>query len=150
MLNLLAERTWAIDLRTAHRFQHILEGGKVALALKDNKPAVREMAARPNNLSPDGLANYGIQTNETKGRLVAVIGVHGVMSRYGDACAWGTETIKTQIEIANGNPNISAIVLSVDSPGGSVNGTKALGLAVKTSEKPVVAWNADLVANAAY
>jgi len=100
MLNLLSERLWAIDLRTAHRFQHILEGGKVALALKDNKPAVREMAARPNNLSPDGLAELGIQTNETKGRLVAVIGVHGVMSRYGDACAWGTETIKTQIEMA--------------------------------------------------
>jgi len=61
----------------------------------------------------------------------------------------GTATLGRIIQQADNNPNISAIVLHIDSPGGTVDGTEALANIIRNTNKPVVAFADGLMASAA-
>lgn len=97
----------------------------------------------------------GKKKKDGKSYNVAVIRLHGAMFKRAD---WleqssgmkGTEEIIAEIQAANDDPSISAIVLDVDSPGGTVDGTESIGNAVRNSKKPVVAWVNGMAASAAY
>jgi signal peptide peptidase SppA len=87
---------------------------------------------------------------KVKGR-VAVIPVQGVMSRRG---YYGVSTIAVAraLESAAESPEVSAILLDVDSPGGSAYGTPELSATVSRvrEAKPVVAVANTMAASAAY
>jgi signal peptide peptidase SppA len=84
---------------------------------------------------------------------VAVIAIEGALmkprSKYG-----GTSTvdIRGAIRKAVADPAVTAILLGIDSPGGTVAGTEALAQDVKWADgqKPVYAHIADMGASAAY
>ena len=61
-----------------------------------------------------------------------------------------SENVVWSIKDANDNPNIKAIIIEVDSGGGSAVGGEEISNAVKNSEKPVVAYIRDVGASAAY
>jgi protease-4 len=60
----------------------------------------------------------------------------------------GTLTLADKIVEAQKNTSISAIVLSIDTPGGEVSGTDLLAEAIKNSEKPVVVYGSGMVCSA--
>jgi protease-4 len=71
---------------------------------------------------------------------IGIIPIQGVMMKHdycGDA---GSMTNAARVAEANNNPNIEAIVLKIDSPGGMVNGLPTLYDAIKNSKKPVLAF----------
>ena len=81
---------------------------------------------------------------------VAVISVKGVLMKEDMVCGpAGTATLGRSIQQADSNPNISAIVLHIDSPGGTVDGTEALANIIRNTQKPVVAFVDGLMASAA-
>ncbi len=81
---------------------------------------------------------------------VAVIAVKGVLMKEDMVCGpAGTATLGRIIQQAENNPNISAIVLHIDSPGGTVDGTEALANIIRNTQKPVVAFVDGLMASAA-
>lgn len=109
-----------------------------------------------NELTLDGLLNasdipYRAEANgrpSTTGPVM-VIPVNGIMMKNDYCGSPGTATMKQWINDANNNSSIKSIVLSIDSPGGNVDGTEALAAAVSNSKKPVVAQG-DLMGSAAY
>ena len=81
---------------------------------------------------------------------VAVISVKGVLMKEDMVCGpAGTATLGRIIQQADNNPNISSIVLHIDSPGGTVDGTEALANIIRNTNKPVVAFVDGLMASAA-
>lgn len=60
------------------------------------------------------------------------------------------EDIESELEQANADPAVRGILLHVDSPGGTVQGTPEAAAAVAASAKPVVAYTDGLMASAAY
>jgi signal peptide peptidase SppA len=84
---------------------------------------------------------------------VAVIPLHGPMSKGGSMKFEGTSTVRTQraIRMAARDESVRAILLEVDSPGGHVAGTAQLADEVfRTRQmKPIGAHIADLGASAA-
>ena len=81
---------------------------------------------------------------------VAVISVKGVLMKEDMVCGpAGTATLGRIIQQADNNPSISAIVLHIDSPGGTVDGTEALANIIRNTNKPVVAFADGLMASAA-
>ena len=81
---------------------------------------------------------------------VAVISVKGVLMKGDMVCGpAGTATLGRIIQQADNNPNISSIVLHIDSPGGTVDGTEALANIIRNANKPVVAFVDGLMASAA-
>jgi signal peptide peptidase SppA len=88
---------------------------------------------------------------------VAVVPITGTVVKraYGLASlsgVRGTVDIQNSIQEALDNPAISGIVLRIDSPGGTVDGTKELAdyIARAKSKKPIVAYADGLMASAAY
>jgi protease-4 len=59
-----------------------------------------------------------------------------------------SEDITGKIKLANEDSNIKAIIVEVDSPGGSIVGGEEIDSAVKNSDKPVIALIRDLGASA--
>jgi protease-4 len=89
-------------------------------------------------------------TANTSGSKVAVIPVQGTIQKRGGYCSLGTKDLVAHLAQANRDPEISAIVLDIDSPGGQVDGTEEFAQAVRQSSKPVVAYIDGLGASAAY
>jgi signal peptide peptidase SppA len=80
---------------------------------------------------------------------IAVINMQGAVMKYDFCGAPGTQSMMKALQQANNNPSVSAIVLQIDSPGGSVDGTQQFANAVKNSAKPVVAYINGMMASAA-
>lgn len=97
-------------------------------------------------------ADTGESYDKASKGSVALISLKGTLLKYGTLCSYGTEEIAAQIRGAIQHPNISAIVLDIDSGGGACNAVAPLTDAIhaaRTAGKPVVA-SCDLAASAAY
>lgn len=86
---------------------------------------------------------------------VAVIELAGPMTKRGGS-RWmrvvSMLAAEAALRAAAKNPAVSAIVLALDSPGGTVDGTERLGAAVRevSGQKPVVAFADGMMCSAAY
>ena len=86
----------------------------------------------------------------SKPGCVSIIPVQGPLMRKDQACGpVGMNTIGNYIKEANNDSSVDAIILDIDSPGGTVSGTAALGKVIRESKKPVIAYVNEL-ARAAY
>jgi ClpP class serine protease len=86
---------------------------------------------------------------------VAVIPVEGplfrranLMTEFSGASSY--EVLARDFAQALADPNIGAVLLSIDSPGGEVNGASEFAAMVRQAEKPVWAYVGGTVASAAY
>lgn len=82
----------------------------------------------------------------------AIIPAHGTLMKYGTYCSYGTTELAGILRQAADAPNISSILLDIDSGGGSVDAIAPLVDAIqytKSKGKTVVA-HCDLCASAAY
>ena len=81
---------------------------------------------------------------------IAVISIKGALMKDDQACGSnGTASIGEIIKAADAHHNIDAIVLHIDSPGGTVDGTETLANIVKNTNKPIISFVDGLMASAA-
>lgn len=136
---------WAIESR-AGRALWQLARGKDLFAHVELKQAEAEGQPRPKaalDLQPDG-----------RGKAIATVRVEGTLMKRSSSLSQSSGTVQMRRDIreAANNPDVSAILLAIDSPGGTVAGTDDLAAEVKaaTKKKPVMAFVSDLCASAAY
>lgn len=82
----------------------------------------------------------------------AIVPIHGTLLKYGTYCSYGTTELADILHQAADAPNISSVLLDIDSGGGSVDAIAPLVDAiqyVQSKAKSVVAY-CDLCASAAY
>ena len=84
------------------------------------------------------------------GELVTYIPNHADSDTSFNYDTTSSEDVVGAITNANDNPNIKAIVIEVDSGGGSPTGGSEIAEAVKNSKKPVVAFIRETGASASY
>ncbi len=107
------------------------------------------------SLAPTGALAYGSKydpfTGATPGSI-AVIGMSGPIMKYDNCGDPGTKTYSRIVSAARTNPNIVAVVIVGDSPGGTVDGTVDLAADIKALNKvkPVVTYVDGLMASAMY
>ena len=134
---------WAIEhqfaLNSLVLVDRILDGSFAMVPIESPAPYYIESRAQASGSRSGSIANK-----------VMVIPVTGVLMKGDGACgSIGMATMANFIKAANQDPEISGIVLAIDSPGGSVDGTELFSKAVKASGKPVVAWVDGMAASAA-
>jgi protease-4 len=118
--------------------------GDFSLARERNRPYV--LAGSPDNNHRCAFSDPNIPSDS-----VAVIPIRSEILKYDQPCGpRGTQSLLNDVKAADQNPNVSSIVLVVDSPGGQVAGTDLLAEAIKNSATPVVAFIDGLAASAAY
>jgi signal peptide peptidase SppA len=86
---------------------------------------------------------------------VAVIELNGVLAKKANlfmAISGGTSMgiVGQEIKAADADPSVKSILLRIDSPGGTVDGTQELAQIVAGASKPVVAFADGLMASSAY
>jgi len=168
MHELFQYRAWAIAEDFYLQWLPIATAGHLDRFIKKQTP--EDEFARVNNLMAMGLeeghppvdANLlsdnipfqrdpqsGLITAKASGKNIAIIPIIGPLTKYGDLCNLGMQAYQALINRANNTQGIDGMVLVIDSPGGSVDGTPELALAVKNSAKPVGIFGDNMVASAA-
>ena len=90
-----------------------------------------------------------------KSNYIAVIPINGIITVSGDGIGFNVEgtsssEIVSFIEKANKNPSVKAIILEINSPGGTAVASREVAETVKNSGKPVVSWIREVGASGAY
>lgn len=98
-------------------------------------------------INSEGKIIGSLEDSEKEG--IALIELQGAVMKYDYCGAVGTKSIAEKIAMANQNPGVSAIILRIDSPGGSVAGTQELADVILSSKKPVVAYADGMMCSAA-
>lgn len=138
------ERFWALEAGTA---ETVLRGIELGLSERPDNAGSQVMA------SEDSGSSMSVRRGS-----VAVIGIDGPLSRttvtnwWGEVLATGYDVLKSTIGLLTDDPNVSAILLNIDSPGGSVSGIQELAdfIAGCSRKKPMAAYTNGLMASAAY
>ncbi len=89
------------------------------------------------------------------GDRVAVIQLYGTIATSPDTGAFAEaratpQRFKEQMNRAQEDGSVKAIVVDINSPGGSVVASEEIAKAIKSSKKPVVAWMGEMATSGAY
>lgn len=128
-------------------------------ALKGQRPPNGDLSFA--GMAEDGTisALAGDAQPQAGGTRIAMIGISGIIAQHArqvdDISGPGgtsVERITNSLRMAVRDPNVSAIVLNVDSPGGNVHGIQALADEIYKARgtKPIVAQVNSTMASAAY
>ncbi|WP_130470638.1 S49 family peptidase [Candidatus Magnetaquicoccus inordinatus] len=149
---LLAElyrNTWAILPESLSVMQSVLHrwaaGGKISEDDRMKIAADKAMRAeRKSNAASSG------------GGMIAVLPLYGVLVPRGDpddisgGGVTGLQQFAETFRAAAADPSVSAIMIDIDSPGGSTFGVQELCSEIQACKKPVVAFANPIAASAAY
>ncbi len=155
LLDILNVKAWAIEPNFFNRAYPIvvelLRRGEGFEKLKVLDPNNEQRAAAYEAAGARWDRNIGayvISSSDKKN--IAFIPILGTLTKRGDMCSYGMHDYMGKIQRAAASEDIAGIVLEVESPGGSVDGTNELGLAIKNSKKPIIVFGDNIVASAAY
>ena len=89
---------------------------------------------------------------EEFGDEILIIPITGTIYSGSDSFSPDTfsDDIISQLEAAAKNEKIKAVILEIDSPGGTVVGSREISNAIKAFDKPVVTWMRENAASGAY
>lgn len=120
---------------------------------KAKEQAQQKQAVKHLGLKGTYIGQYVWRTMMVKhssGKHVAIMPVVGTLTKRGDLCSYGMRDYMAEISLLNEREDIAAIVLDMEGPGGTVDGTNEFGLAVANSKKPVVVFGDYMIASANY
>lgn len=144
----LLRRPWAIDARYAEANKTIPYRLLNGMAIDTESDAKQDKRSIP-FLVQDARKPYSYSYtdwSEAPEGSIAVIPIIGPLMKYDvEECGMitiGMASIGRSIQDAADNPNISSIILYVDTPGGTVDGTQALAELIKKvdQQKPVISF----------
>ena len=143
---IITER-WAVRYEFARGYEHAIH----TMTKTGNLPGIEmekeAIAFRTNtSLTYDEKVGYA----EAEEDSVAIIDIIGPMTRYGGWCSYGTEDYADLISMAMNASNISAILLNIDTPGGSTSSLFPMEELMRKTNKPIVAYVNAMAYSAGY
>lgn len=127
-------------------------------ALESNGPMLAEPTAerKATFLQPTLQVVAGLELSQATGAKsqaaakVMVVPLEGVLTKRSSWFGMGYRQVGSWLQQAFNDPEVSAVVLQVDSPGGTVDGNEELARMVATAPKPVRVFIDGMGASAAY
>lgn len=152
ILTLLLKEHWAIEPAYAAAAMPVIEallrGEQVDLSQFADENFMTGI------ITPDGRSFYLNENDDNDPEIpensIAVVGVSGVMQKFGGLCSYGTEELAAMLTAALAINNISGAVLRFHTPGGTVSSIVPLKKALQSKQKPVVALVDSMCASAGY
>lgn len=144
-IDLLNVRAWAMEPRFFDRafpvvYEMLARGHDISFLQKASGLFPAISSRDPKSRAPIAKSKNGAN--------VAIMSISGGLTKSGDLCAYGMRDYAFQLQRLNESDNVDAILIEMDTPGGSVDGTPELAEAVKASQKPVVVFGDGMVASA--
>lgn len=128
----------------------------------DSLEALCTIAARENNPTPEALEAYRAAAAERGERMtqrdgVAILDVSGPLFKRANlfvkfSGATSYEILRRDLQVAMDDPNIHAVMLKVDSPGGEANGCDEIAAAIYAArgKKPIWAFVSGMACSGGY
>ena len=164
MLTLLNTRFWAIEPQffsrakdiVLHRLNTERDLGIFKhreLDLSDEKGALLQLkskvSAGATMMEVEWDREAGLPTFITEaGKRVAYIPIKGGLTKNGDLCSYGMIDHGHRILRADASKKVDAILLDMDTPGGSVDGTPELASIIANTGKPTAVFTDGMLASA--
>ena len=151
LLNVILSSVWLIDPERSASYalfiHQLIEGKSIAEA----DLSIQRAKSRSFIIASDGSGDQsGLNSETIPSGSIVVIPIRSEIMKYDQECGpRGTMSIIKDIQAANNNPNISGIVMIMDSPGGQVSGTDLLANEIANSQKPIVTYVEGVCASAA-
>lgn len=151
LISAILRGAWLLDPQYAKDHTHIIES-----ILKGDSTIFNNASDKKEDYLIIGAgtiaAGRHASFNNAEPGSIALINISGPILKYdGDCGEPGSMRMAAQIQQADNHPNISSIIVKIDSPGGMVDGTQTLADAIKNTSKPVVGFIEDgTAASAAY
>lgn len=141
---------WAMHEPT---FQALFDHAKALdITAHLSSDAVKEVMAEARAATAQASASGAYRTQVQDG--VAVIRANGTLMKHASSMTGGSSTVmlRQAIRTAMQDPNVGAILLAIESPGGTAAGTYELAQTIQmaSAAKPVISHIEDLGASAAY
>lgn len=155
LLKSVLSHVWAITPAAAEAYYpsiiNLLKGVDAGLNTNIVTREVVEMYATAVSGEKKSAA-YSNDKPSGNSKVVAIIPIKDVIIKYDAECGpYGTETVAQWILRADQNPNVSAIILDIDSPGGDGMAVQYISEVIKNASKPVIAYCGNgMTASAAY
>ncbi len=148
LISAIIKGVWAMDEAAALSYAPLLNNiiGQSPVVFEFDKQQFQIKSFNPD--SSEELP-FDDLTEPEKGSI-AIIPISGPLMKNDQLCGpVGMSSIGEIIKAADNNENIDGIILKIDSPGGTVDGTSALAEIIKATSKPIIAFADGLVASAA-
>ena len=143
LASLLARSLWAIDER------HAVNRLPLVAAILEGKSNVNFPKLESDPVSLVASAQAGA-SSEPKPMKIGVVTIKGELVKDGDWCVYGMQDYGAKIQKLDADPEICGIILKVDSPGGTVDGTYAFAELIRGTTKPIVVYSDGMIASGAY
>ncbi len=85
----------------------------------------------------------GRPTSNKKTGVVALIPIKGLLMKDDGLCSYGMATLGKWVMAADEDPEVDAVVLVTDTPGGTVAGTENFARIIANANKPIVSFVED-------
>ena len=146
ILRSITSQLWAIDPSYVESITPFL------VSLLNNEQVV--LAAKPEPFLSMAGSNQAPQAASSAAQAepgsIAIVRISGPMMKNDQPCGpAGTATIGQTLQQLAANPNVDGIILKIDSPGGTVDGTEDLARIVGSIKKPTMAFVDGMAASAA-
>jgi len=140
LLSQLIRGQWMIDPQFAQNQMQLVNSllNGMALEFDENKVVMNRISAYHNDTPTNSQA------------LVANIELRGTLFKNNVWCAVSMKRVGELIKQADADESITGIILTIDSPGGTVDGTHELGEIIANCSKPIVTYSDGLIASAAF
>lgn len=146
VLSQLLRHKWAIDPQYALMQGPVIDGLLNGLLI-DRSAADLNI---PKAVSSNKKTVTYYQWKDAPNNSIALISLKGELMKSSQMCGpMGMEVIGERIKEADNDARFAGILLLVDSPGGTVDGTEVLASIVKNTKKPVLTYVDGLMASAA-
>ena len=151
LLNEILSSVWLIDNERSAYYASLVHTLFNGGSINQGDLSIERAKARSYVLAGGGPdQSFGLRDESIPAGSMAIIPIRSEIMKYDQECGpRGTMSIMDEIDAVNKNPNISGILLLIDSPGGQVSATDLLAEKIRTSPKPVVAYVEGLCASAA-
>ncbi len=152
-------KPWLIEGQSALRCLQLLDeakNGKAPFAWKDDEEDDNREGVFQKLFANADVVTAPIDTYEAKrhqgyeGKTVGILPVIGPMMKE-DFCGWfGTASLRNELAKMNATESIKCIIMLMDSPGGTVDGTEALANAYAASSKDTITVIDGMMCSAGY
>jgi len=138
-------RPWLIEESQAHYWAGIAR----EIFITKSLDAVPNRDTRSNGFSFE-FPRVNANGDQTAKGPVQLVRIEGPLMKYDSSAFLGMETLQQGIRAAANDDTVKSIILIIDSPGGTVDGTHNLAREIEKVKKPVVAFVNGYMCSAAY
>lgn len=149
ILNSILNEVWAIEPNFAASYtpfiNSLIEGKDPSKLL----PQKQECVVNEYPMSMGG-GSHGSQSGVNSAKKIAVFTIKGALTKDDGFCSAGMETMNRRLTQLLANPDISGIILDMDTPGGEASYTPIFAKTIKEAKKPIITYTNRLLASAGY